>query len=145
MKRISLITQLLCLMALLSCQNNRAVSDGRIPFDFDWKFALDDHPGAEQLGFDDSEWRLLDVPHDFSIEHPFDSTNATAAGGGYTYSGIGWYRKTFTTEPNFSNKQVWILFDGMYRNSEVWINEESLGIRPYGYSSFYYDLKPHLN
>ncbi len=145
MKRISLITQLLCLLVLLSCQNNQAVSDSRIPFDFDWKFALDDHLGAEQPGFDDSEWRLLDVPHDFSIEHPFDSTHATGAGGGYSYSGIGWYRKTFTTEPDFSDKKVWVLFDGVYRNSEVWINGQYLGIRPYGYSSFYYELTPHLN
>lgn len=144
MKRISLITQLLCLMVFLSCKNSQAVSDNRISFDFDWKFALNDHPGAEQPNFDDSEWRLLDVPHDFSIEHPFDSAYNTGAGGGYTYSGIGWYRKTFRTEVDFSDKQVWVLFDGVYRNSEVWINGQYLGIRPYGYSSFYYDLTPHL-
>ena len=116
-----------------------------VPFDLDWRFALNDQPGAEQPGFNDSQWRLLDVPHDFSIEHPFDSAYATGAGGGYTYSGIGWYRKHFKTAPDLSGKKVWILFDGVYRNSEVWINGHYLGIRPYGYSSFYYDLTPYMN
>jgi beta-galactosidase len=119
-------------------------TDTKIPFDFDWKFALNEQQGAEDPEFDDSGWRVLDVPHDFSIEHPFDSTYATGAGGGYTYSGIGWYRKHFITGPDYSNKKVSVLFDGVYRNSEVWINGHYLGIRPYGYSSFYYDLTPHL-
>ena len=115
------------------------------PFDFDWKFAGNDQPGAERPEFNDTKWRLLDVPHDFSIEHPFDSTAATGSGGGYTYSGIGWYRKHFKTEPGFFGKKVWVFFDGVYRNSEVWINGHYLGIRPYGYSSFYYDLTENLN
>ena len=85
------------------------------------------------------------MPHDFSIEHPFDSTYKTGGGGGYTYSGIGWYRKHFITEPGYSGKQVSVVFDGVYRNSEVWINGHYLGIWPYGYSSFYYDLTPYLN
>ncbi len=146
MRKIQLISSLLLLLVVLaSCKKERSLDNVKIPFDFDWRFALDDHPGAEQPGFDDSEWRVLDVPHDFSIEHPFDSTYATGAGGGYTYSGIGWYRKTFRTDPGFSDKKVSVLFDGVYRNSEVWINGQYLGIRPYGYSSFYYDLTPHLN
>ncbi|OQP56778.1 glycoside hydrolase family 2 TIM barrel-domain containing protein [Niastella populi] len=120
------------------------INNTGIPFDFDWWFALNDRPGAERPEFDDSKWRLLDVPHDFSIEHPFDSASATGAGGGYTFSGIGWYRKHFKTEPGFSGKNVSILFDGVYRNSEVWINGHYLGTRPYGYSSFYYDLTAQL-
>jgi beta-galactosidase len=116
----------------------------KIPFDFDWRFAENDRPGAEQPEFDDSKWRLLDVPHDFSIEHPFDSANNTGSGGGYAYCGIGWYRKHFKTDAAFPGKKVWVLFDGVYRNSEVWINGHYLGIRPYGYSSFYYDLTQYL-
>ncbi|MFD2034690.1 glycoside hydrolase family 2 TIM barrel-domain containing protein [Belliella marina] len=146
MIRIQLVLSLLFLFIVLgSCKKEQVIDNAKIPFDFDWRFALDDHPGAEQPGFDDSDWRLLDVPHDFSIEHPFDSTYATGPGGGYAYSGIGWYRKAFRTSPGFSDKKVWILFDGVYRNSEVWINGQYLGVRPYGYSSFYYDLTPHLN
>ncbi|WP_423126950.1 glycoside hydrolase family 2 TIM barrel-domain containing protein [Gaoshiqia sp. Z1-71] len=144
MKNRSLIISLMCFMVFLSCKNEQALHDAKMAFDFDWKFALDDHPGAEQPDFDDSEWRLLDVPHDFSIEQPFDSTYLTGGGGGYAYSGIGWYRKHFVTEKAFTNKKVSVLFDGVYRNSEVWINGHYLGIRPYGYSSFYYDLTPYL-
>lgn len=145
MKRLFQLIALLCYVALLSCEDNQPKNDTKIPFDFDWKFALNEQPGAEQPGFNDSDWRLLDVPHDFSIEQPFDSTHASGPGGGYACSGIGWYRKTFPTEPDFSGKKVSVLFDGVYRNSEVWINGQYLGIRPYGYSSFYYDLTPYLN
>ena len=145
MNKIPLILLALLVVAFASCKNEQSLPDTKIPFDFDWKFTTGDHPGAEQPGFNDSEWRLLDVPHDFSIEQPFDSTYPTAGGGGYVYSGIGWYRKDFVTEPGFYEQKVWILFDGVYRNSEVWINGQYLGLRPYGYSSFYYDLTPYLN
>lgn len=134
------LSLLVVALAIITCNATQ-----KIPFDFDWKFALNDHPGAEQIAFDDSKWRVLDVPHDYSIEHPFDATYTTGAGGGYTYSGIGWYRKHFKTARDLSGKKVWVLFDGVYRNSEVWINGHYLGIRPYGYSSFYYDLSPYLH
>ncbi len=135
---------LLLLCLLVACKNDKPQSRNQFSFDYDWKFTTGEHTGAEHPQFDDSGWRLLNVPHDFSIEHPFDSTNLTGGGGGYAYSGIGWYRKSFKTEPGFENKKVWILFEGIYRNSEVWLNGEYLGFRPYGYSSFYYDLTPHL-
>jgi len=129
----------------ISFADAQSIANNKIPFDFGWRFALNDQPGAEKPTFNDSKWRLLDVPHDFSIEHPFDSTYKTGPGGGYTYSGIGWYRKHFKTTADFSGKNLSILFDGVYRNSEVWINGHYLGIRPYGYSSFYYDLTQYLN
>jgi beta-galactosidase len=133
---------LLISTGLLSCDspdhNNRQL------FDYNWKFALADFPEASEPDFDDTSWRELNVPHDFSIEHPFDSTNATNSGGGFAYSGVGWYRKHFTLGKSTENKKVIILFEGIYRNSEVWINGHYLGLRPYGYSSFYYDLTPYL-
>ena len=140
MIKASRVPLLVVFMIMATCATAQ-----KICFDFDWKFALNDHPGAGRSEFNDSKWRLLDVPHDFSIEHPFDSSNKTGPGGAYTYSGIGWYRKHFKTEAGFSNKKLWILFDGVYRNCEVWINGHYLGIRPYGYSSFYYDLTQYLN
>jgi beta-galactosidase len=143
MIKIPAVAILIVLLIVSSCAT--AQTTGRIAFDFNWRFALNDHPGAEQKAFDDSQWRLLDVPHDFSIEHPFDSSYKTGASGGYSYSGIGWYRKHFKTEKDFAGRKLWILFDGVYRNSEVWINGHYLGIRPYGYSSFYYDLTAYLN
>jgi beta-galactosidase len=142
MNKITLL--LLFFIAFTACKNKQPLTDTKIPFDFDWKFALNDQQGAEHPEFDDSAWRLLDVPHDFSIEHPFDQNFRTEGGGGFTYSGIGWYRKHFITEPGYTNKIVSVLFDGVYRNSEVWINGHYLGIRPYGYSSFFYDLTPYL-
>ncbi|MCS3796201.1 glycoside hydrolase family 2 TIM barrel-domain containing protein [Niastella sp. OAS944] len=135
---------LLIILMLIASGATAQKNNPGIPFDFNWRFALNDWPGAEQPEYDDAQWRLLDVPHDFSIEHPFDSANATGPGGGYAYSGIGWYRKHFKTSADLSGKKVWVLFDGVYRNSEVWINGHYLGIRPYGYSSFYYDLTGYL-
>ena len=145
MIKTSRVSLLFVLMVLALCATGQKNNQSKNPFDFDWKFALNDQAGAERPEFKDSKWRLLDVPHDYSIEHPFDSSYKTGAGGGYTYSGIGWYRKHFPTSVDFLNKKVWILFDGVYRNSEVWINGHYLGIRPYGYSSFYYDLTQYLN
>ncbi len=142
MNKITLL--MLFFIAFSACKNNQPHTNTKIPFDFDWKFALNVQQGAEQPDFDDSEWRMLNVPHDFSIEHPFDQNFRTGGGGGFTYSGIGWYRKHFVTKPAFADKKVSVLFDGVYRNSEVWINGHYLGIRPYGYSSFYYDLSPYL-
>src|SRR6478735_1821418 len=135
---------LLIILMLIASGATAQKNNAGIPFDYNWRFALNDQPGAEKPEFNDSKWRLLNVPHDFSIEHPFDSANATGPGGGYAYSGIGWYRKHFKTAADLSGKKVWVLFDGVYRNSEVWINGHYLGIRPYGYSSFYYDLTSYL-
>ena len=143
MKKIAWVTWLLFFIMIVTGATAQ-ITNKNIPFDYNWRFAENDRPGAEQPDFDDSKWRLLDVPHDFSIEHPFDSANAAGPGGGYAYSGIGWYRKHFKTGQECTGKNVWVLFDGVYRNSEVWINGHYLGIRPYGYSSFYYDLTPHL-
>lgn len=144
MSKTIFVTLLVIFMLIVSGAAARQINTSGIPFDVNWRFAEHDQPGAEKPEFNDSEWRLLDVPHDFSIEHPFDSANTTGPGGGYAYSGIGWYRKHFKTDAAFSGKKVWVLFDGVYRNSEVWINGHYLGMRPYGYSSFYYDLTQHL-
>ena len=113
-----------------------------IDFDFDWKFALGDFPAAHHPNFDDSSWRKLNVPHDWSIEGPFGPEYAS--GTGYTPGGVGWYRKSFYLSEANKDKQVFIEFDGVYCNSEVYINGQFVGRRPYGYSSFQYDLTPYL-
>ena len=114
-------------------------------FDTDWRFLKSDAPGAEKTSFNDAKWRTLDVPHDWSIEGPYDKTNPTARGGGYLPSGIGWYRKTFTLTDADAQKLHTIEFDGVMMNSDVWINGIHLGKRPYGYISFNYDLTKYLN
>ena len=113
-------------------------------FDGNWKFHLGDIPGAEQLKFDDSKWRILDLPHDWSIEGDFDEKAATTGRGGYLPTGIGWYRKTFDLPKQSSDKNISIEFDGIYMNSEVWFNGHYLGKHPNGYVSFYYDLTPYV-
>jgi len=113
-------------------------------FGKDWKFQLGDVPVAETVGFDDSSWRKLNVPHDWSIEGEFSEKNPATPGGGALPGGIGWYRKSFKVSAEDLKGSVFIDFDGIYQNSEVWINGHSLGKRFYGYSSFRFELTPYL-
>jgi beta-galactosidase len=111
-------------------------------FDPGWRFHLGDIAGAAEPGFDDREWRTIDLPHDWSIELPFDAR--FASGTGYLPGGIGWYRRSFSLPGSGKGKRASIRFDGVYMNSEVWVNGHALGKRPYGYVSFEYDLTPYL-
>lgn len=113
-------------------------------FDYDWKFKLGDYPDASLNTYDDADWRILDLPHDWSIEGTLDPENPMGNDGGYFPAGMGWYRKSFEIPSKHKGKKVGIYFEGVYMNSEVFINGKSVGIRPYGYSSFYYDLTPYL-
>lgn len=115
----------------------------RDSFDFDWKFFKGDAPGAQQPEFADANWRALDLPHDWSIEGPFREQPGSATCA-HLPTGIGWYRKRFRLPESSADRKVSIEFDGVYQNSEVWINGQYLGKRPYGYISFSYDLTPHL-
>jgi len=128
----------------LSAQKVQDSSRTTINFDSDWRFLKGEAAGAENPAFDDSDWRKLDVPHDWSIEGPYDKENPTSRGGGYLPAGIGWYRKSFTVNPADQKKKHFIEFDGIMANSEVWINGFHLGKWPYGYTSLSYDLTPHL-
>lgn len=112
-------------------------------FNSDWKFLKGDAAGAYAPGFKDDGWRTLTLPHDWSIEGPFDERWASATG--FLPGGIGWYRKTFALPEGYAGQQVFIHFDGVYCNSEVWINGHSLGRRPNGFVLFRYDLTPYLN
>ena len=109
-----------------------------------WQFHLGDAKGAEAPGFDGSSWRTLDLPHDWSIELPYDPKMPNGNSVGYLPGGIGWYRKAFTIPEADRGKKIVIDFDGVYMDSQVWINGHLLGRRPYGYVSFRYDLTPHL-
>lgn len=112
-------------------------------FNLDWKFLKSDNSHAFKSEFDDTNWRSLDLPHDWSIEGPFKKEYASSTG--YLPGGIGWYRKHFIIPNSVKGKKLFIHFDGVYKNSEVWINDHYLGKRPYGYSSFHYDLTPYLH
>ena len=114
-------------------------------FDGGWKFNLGDVTNGQSTMLDDSTWRGLDLPHDWGIELAFDANSPGGAGGGFLDGGVGWYRKTFTLDPSASGQRILVEFDGVYMNSQVWINGTSLGTRPYGYSSFEYDLTPYVS
>jgi beta-galactosidase len=109
-----------------------------------WRFALGDSTGAERPGFDDRAWRRLDLPHDWSIE---GTMRQDAPGGGrmgFYPGGVGWYRKAFRMPAGSGGRRAWLELDGVYMNSDVWINGILLGRRPYGYISFAYEITQHL-
>jgi beta-galactosidase len=142
-------------------------------FDFDWRFHGGDATGADGSSFDDTSWTKIDLPHDFMIqgkgqaivvpnpngraagtgrantlptdpEGPFDPRSPGGNSNGYLNGGLGWYRKTFTLPESARGRRTFVEFEGVYMNAEVWLNGHSLGTRPYGYSTFEYDLTPHL-
>ncbi len=129
-----------CIMTV-NAQNN---IQGKQLFDNSWKFFPGDSPNAGNKDYDDKNWRSLDLPHDWSIEGKIDQKNPTGGGGGYFPAGIGWYRKKFDVPSSWKGKIISIYFEGVYMNSEVFINGKSLGIHPYGYTAFSYDLTPFL-
>lgn len=114
-------------------------------FTSDWQFHLGDIEDGQNPALVDTAWRTLDLPHDWSIEGEFSENHPAGAGGGALPGRVGWYRKSFIIPEEDSAKVVFVEFDGIYRNSEVWINGEYLGKRPNGYISFRYELTPHLN
>ncbi|WP_167855346.1 glycoside hydrolase family 2 TIM barrel-domain containing protein [Hymenobacter wooponensis] len=115
-------------------------------FDDGWRFHRGGAQGAEKPQFNDTDWRLLDLPHDWSIEDvpgtnsPFNKDAVSQANGGFTTGGTGWYRKTFRLPRAHKGQRVQVQFDGVYMNAEVWLNGQLLGTHPYGYTSFWYDI-----
>lgn len=119
-------------------------------FDNDWRFHLGGFLGAEQPDLNDSKWREVDLPHDWSIEDrpgtrsPFNKDAISQVNEGFTTQGTAWYRKTFTEPANNRGKHVILQFDGVYMNSDVYVNGMHMGNHPYGYTSFYYDITKAL-
>lgn len=151
MKYLYLIPVFFGISILAQAQDSRGVL-----FDKNWKFKKDSLINAESESFNDAAWRKLDLPHDWSIEDlpnqkpgevqgPFAKSAISKGATGYTEGGIGWYRKTFALSQSYIGKEVYITFDGVYMNSDVWINGHFLGNRPNGYISFYYDITAYLN
>ncbi len=149
MKRFRSILNLLMISVFfVKCADDPASTEEarqKIKFDYDWKFAKGDFSDAFERDFNDSQWKKIDVPHDWAILDTFSKDNPTGRPGGFASGGIGWYRKSFTLDKKDKNSKVFIEFDGVYENSEVWINGNYLGKRPFGYISFGYDLTPYLD
>jgi beta-galactosidase len=150
------------LAAALGSPATPAAEGGRktIPLDRDWRFHRGEIQNGQAVELDDSSWRQLDVPHDWSIEGPFNQASPAGAGGGYLDGGIGWYRKSFDPPFSFSSvpppphfvffagpgagSRLFVEFDGVYMDSQVWLNGKLLGRHPYGYTGFQYELTPQL-
>lgn len=133
-----------CMLFLGACSSLSSESRERLSFNDGWLFSLADDSLAARPEFVDSGWRKLNLPHDWAIEGDFCQDNPSGTGGGALPGGVGWYRKTFVAENKDKGKHFRIEFDGVYMNSEVFINGTCLGKRPYGYISFSYDLTPYL-
>ena len=115
----------------------------RVCFDSDWKFMLGDSVQMASVEYNDAHWRTLNVPHDWAIEGDFRADNPSGASGGALPGGIGWYRKYFSLPAG--SEKYFLEFDGVYMNSTVYINGQKVGSRPYGYSSFEYDITPYVH
>jgi beta-galactosidase len=142
----AIVTVLLFLAGNIACYGQGIDKTERKQlFDNNWKFFQGDTMSAKSRDFSDMSWRNLDLPHDWSIEGKISPKNPMGGSGGYFPAGVGWYRKAFKAPAEWKGKKVSIYFEGVYMNSEVFINGKSLGIYPYGYSSFSYDLSPFLD
>lgn len=159
MKPLKSLILLISILLLVSCgKTGNKTGSADLPekagsdfLDNDWRFHRGDTTGAENPAFDDSKWRILDIPHDWSIEDipgtdsPIDSSAAGGLDAGYLVGGTGWYRKSFVLPDNTEGKRFMIQFDGIYMNADVWLNGKHLGNHPYGYTSFRYDISNDLS
>lgn len=143
-----LASVLIFISGCLSVQEKSVIApeSGRseINFNSDWKFIKDDPENAKEIDFDDSDWRSLNLPHDWAIEGPFDITRPPTTGK-LPFEGVGWYRKHFNVDAERKDKRMFVRFDGAMSNSKVWINEHYLGRWPYGYNTFRFELTDYIN
>jgi beta-galactosidase len=147
MKKQLLVFLLFILVTTLNAQRSQEL------FEASWKFSKGNISNGESVDLNDVAWRTVELPHDWSIEDlpnqsdsvigPFFKQSIGRTATGYTVGGTGWYRKHFKLG-SIANKKYSVYFDGVYMNSDVWINGHHLGNHPYGYTPFYYDLTPYL-
>ncbi|HQZ24900.1 MAG TPA: glycoside hydrolase family 2 TIM barrel-domain containing protein [Flavobacterium sp.] len=151
MKKPTFFLKILSLVALISAfaftvkKDNPDFSTRKVAFNSGWNFHLNDSVNDKDTINSSTIWRTLNLPHDWSIEGQFDEKSPAGYGGGSLNGGLGWYKKSFKVALENKEKITSIIFDGVYRNSQVWINGHYLGKRPNGYIGFQYDLSPYLN
>lgn len=142
-KKLLTVCGLLLLLGMTTAVQAQTGSGGSKLFDDGWYFHKGDIAGGLYGGAAGTAWRSVQLPHDWSIEGPFSEEWASATA--YLPGGIGWYKKTFIAPVTWRSKKIFISFDGVYKNSEVWINGHYLGKRPDGFVPFEYDLSPYLH
>ncbi len=139
---------LLIFTALVSCQDETEIKDSqhrKVAFNSGWQFHLNDSVKDQDTISENTRWRNIELPHDWSVEGEFDKKNPAGIGGGALPGGLGWYKKSFKVDAEDSTKLTSVTFDGVYQHSDVWINGHHLGNRPNGYIGFEYNLTPYLN
>jgi len=135
----------LCFLAVLYLSPSvSAVTSGRTLLDHGWRFSLEADSTAAAPSFDDSGWRTVNLPHDWSVEHDFDRDCPSGNDGGYLPTGIGWYRKTIHVDTKPSGTK-YLYIEGAYMNSDVWVNGKRAGGHPYGYTSYRLEIAPFLH
>ncbi|MBR5843900.1 MAG: DUF4982 domain-containing protein [Bacteroidaceae bacterium] len=142
-----ILAMVLTICACNSPEANTNQPRTRESFDSDWLFMLTDNQGVEKPEYDDSQWRKLNLPHDWAIEGDFSADNPSGYAGGALPGGMGWYRKHFIVDSAdlAEGRQIYLDFDGVYMLSTVYINGVSTGTRPYGYISFRRNITPLLH
>ena len=144
-KHISFFRFAICFLLLLPsfpCVKSYAFE--RHLWDEGWRFALHNDDKPHETTFDDHAWRVLDLPHDWAIEGDFYALNPSGANGGALPGGIGWYRRHLNLNDNDASSHYVLHFDGAYMNTSVYVNGQLVGMRPYGFISFSYDITPYL-
>jgi len=138
------IALIICGAFILACAPPPESPRVQLNLDFDWKFARGDFENASALDFDDSNWQQINVPHDWAVLEPVAENNPSGNPGGFFTGGVGWYRKSIEIPAEHQSKKFYLTFDGIYRNSDVWLNGQKVGHRFYGYVTHYYDITPFL-
>ncbi|MGA7723462.1 MAG: sugar-binding domain-containing protein [Ignavibacteriaceae bacterium] len=143
MRKKNLSLSLFLVIFSVSIVFSQPVNRKKLLFDQGWKFHLGDLNQARETLFDDASWRSVNLPHDWSIEADFNSKLASCTG--YLPGGFGWYRKIFDIPQSYKGETITIQFDGVYCNSEIWVNGNYVGKHAYGYTSFFFNLTPFIN
>jgi beta-galactosidase len=144
-KRIKMHFFIMLVVASVSVCHAQTLARITDRFDFDWKFILTDVPEAKEPGFDDAAWTDVRLPHDWSIGQSFVENNWRLGSMAYLPGGIGWYRKSFELPAEQKGKRIYIHFDGVYHQSDVYVNGKHAGFHPYGYTGFEYDITPYIH
>lgn len=155
-KKVLLKSRLIFIFIATTIMAQNSPTPRTLSFDKGWSFFKGDDDTAMDVKYNDSSWRIVNLPHDWSIEDlpnqeqgkvqgPFTKASIGRSATGFTEGGIGWYRKSFTLDTNFTGKQVYLTFDGAYMITDVWINGQFLGTHPNGYADFSYNITEHLN
>ncbi|AXT50230.1 DUF4982 domain-containing protein [Aquimarina sp. BL5] len=142
-KKITILLFFTLNFVFFSCESKQDIPIADKNFNKGWLFQKGEIKDGNLVAFDDAEWRQLNLPHDWAIEGPF-SNKYNARTGGLPVHGEAWYRKHFTVDKINENKKISIEFDGAMNNAKVWLNDNYIGERPYGYIGFEFDLTDHV-